>query len=103
MFLPSGVYQRAIVTFNSVPPASCSTSCTLPLPKLLVPRKVATPLSLSAPAVISLAEAEPPSINTTVGRPANSPLPLEYLVDKIVEPRRSETIVLPLGNHILEI
>jgi hypothetical protein len=49
--------------------------CTEPLPKDRVPMTLARSWSLSAPATISEAEAEPPLISTTTGLPlVKSPL-----------------------------
>ena len=62
----SGVSHLAIV--RRKPPLS-SSSCvhcwTVPLPKVLVPTRLARPRSCSAPATISDAEADPPSTSTT--------------------------------------
>src|SRR5271157_3499863 len=54
------------------------TVCTEPLPKLRVPTTTARWWSCKAPATISLAEAEPLLISSTIGRPSAMSLPLAF-------------------------
>ena len=58
-----GVSQRAIVRRNAPPSPVSSCHCwTVPLPNDVWPTSVARPVSCSAPATISLADALPPSM-----------------------------------------
>ena len=66
MEVPDGVSQRATVTLSDEPLGRSTSSCTDPLPNDDTPTSVAYPCSWSAPARISEAEAEPPSISTTI-------------------------------------
>ena len=56
-----------MVIFNAVSADSGRTVCTEPLPKVCAPMMVARLWSCSAPATISLAEAEPSLTSTTSG------------------------------------
>ncbi|OEH45362.1 hypothetical protein lpari_03641 [Legionella parisiensis] len=79
-----------------------NTVCTEPLPKLVVPRITARLLSLSAPATISAADAEPLLINTTIGALCKTSTPLDMAVKS--EPGRRplvETIVSGLPDSSL--
>ena len=62
----SGVSHLAIVRRNAPPSPASSCHCwTVPLPNDRCPTSVARPLSCSAPATISLADALPRSMRTT--------------------------------------
>ena len=63
--VPFGVSHFAMVIFKRVSGVTLITSCTEPLPKLCAPTSFARSLSCIAPANISEAEAEPPSIKIT--------------------------------------
>jgi hypothetical protein len=56
-----------VVIFSAVSADSGRTVCTEPLPKVCAPMTVARLWSCSAPATISLAEAEPSLTSTTSG------------------------------------
>src|SRR5438445_780755 len=61
--------SRAQVRVSSPSLGRRRTVCTVPLPKDELPTTTARPESCRAAATISAAEAEPPFISTTIGRP----------------------------------
>ena len=64
-----GVSQRAMVSLKAPPSPLSSCHCwTVPLPNDCWPTRRARPVSWSAPATISLADALPPSISTTTSQ-----------------------------------
>src|SRR3546814_10856396 len=65
--LVTGVQTCALPILNSPLFGIGSTVCTVPLPKEELPTSTARPESCRAAATISEAEAEPPSISTTIG------------------------------------
>src|SRR5208282_2447677 len=70
---PDGVKYRAVVKRKPDPSGNGITDCTEPLPKDLTPTNTALLLSRRAPATISLPEAEPSLIITTIGQSRKSP------------------------------
>ena len=73
ILLPRGVKYLAVVSRNAEPSERVYCSCTSPFPKLLLPIMVARSRSCSAPAMISLADAEPSLINTVIFPVSNIP------------------------------
>ena len=67
--LPEGVKYLAVVILKAPYGFTGIIVCTEPLPKDCVPKIIALLWSCKAPATISDAEAEPPFIRTTSGKP----------------------------------
>ena len=102
---PNGVSHLAIVTLREVSGVMLMTSWTEPFPNVLVPIIVAMPCSLSAPARISEADAEPLFTRITIFKfllKMSYPL-LLYVMPATFLPKSSLTTTLPRGRNQLAI
>src|SRR3989338_11069515 len=98
---PDGVKYLLVVKRSPEPSGNGMTDCTDPLPNDFPPRVIARLLSCRAPAKISLPEALPSLIRTTIGQLIRCVLLAERVI-VFCESRRPfvETIVLTKGRRL---
>src|SRR3989344_8814925 len=97
---PDGVKYLLVVKRNPEPSGNGITDCTDPLPNDFIPKMIARLLSCRAPAKISLPEALPSLMRTTMGQPTRCVLLAERVI-VFCERRRPlvETTVLPCARN----
>src|SRR3989338_9180081 len=101
MDLPEGVKYLLVVSRRPEPSGRGITDCTEPLPKDFTPKTMARLLSCTAPARISLPDAVPSLIKTTIGQSMKWLVLVEWVIG-FWDSRRPlvEQITLPWGRNV---